>query len=292
MIKILRFGRYLEIIDKLPGDKSHISSSELAWLAGATPSTVRQDFFTLLETKGRSKRGYEIASLRANLMRIIGLDHVTRIVVIGAGKIGRAILGYRGFSRLNIHIVAFFDRQSERIGQAVDGVPVYDIDTLGDYLRLHPDVQIAVIAVPEDQALKVADYAEKQGIRALWNFAPVIYRPAGDTIVEDEYVGQTLYKLIYKLKHKSATRRESMDILVCVGSSCHLKGAEDVIKQFQQRIQKEKLTRKVTLKGSFCQGKCSESGVTVRIGEEFFKTTPQEAASFFDAAILSRVRKP
>ena len=82
-----------------------------------------------------------------------------------------------------------------------------------------------------------------------------------------------------------------MDILVCVGSSCHMKGAEDVIKHIRKRIRKEKLGHRIFLKGSFCQGKCSESGVTVRIGQEFFKTTPQDADAFFSSVILPLSRK-
>ena len=82
-----------------------------------------------------------------------------------------------------------------------------------------------------------------------------------------------------------------MDILVCVGSSCHMKGAEEVIKHIQKQIRKEKLGHQISLKGSFCQGKCSESGVTVRIGEKFFKTTPQEADGFFSSVILPLSRK-
>lgn len=291
MIKILHFGRYLEIINKLPKGKAFISSVELARLAGVTASTVRQDFFNLLETKGRSKRGYEIERLRVNLMEIIGLDQVNPIVIIGAGKIGRAILGYREFAKINIHVTAFFDRKPELLNRRIDGIPVYPMDELGDFLRQHPDVKIAVIAVPEDQAVKAAFMAEKCGIHALWNFAPVIYEPVGDMIVENEYVGQTLYKLIYNLKHKSTSGRDHMDILVCVGSACHLKGAESIIKHFQSRIRKEKLDRQITIKGSFCQGKCSESGVTIRIGNSFFKTTPDEADGFFSTVILPRSGK-
>lgn len=288
MIKILHFGRYLEIVNKLPKERAFISSVELARLAGVTASTVRQDFFNLLETKGRSKRGYEIERLRMNLMEIIGLDQVNPIVIIGAGKIGRAILGYREFAKINIHVTAFFDRKPELLNRRIDGIPVYAMDELGDFLKQHPDVKIAVIAVPEDQAVKAAYMAEKCGIRALWNFAPVIYEPFGDMIVENEYVGQTLYKLIYNLKHKSTSGRDHMDILVCVGSACHLKGAEGIIKHFQSRIRKEKLGRQITIKGSFCQGKCSESGVTIRIGNAFFKTTPEEADGFFSNVILPR----
>lgn len=286
MITILRFGRYLEIINKLPGDKQFVSSSELARLAGVTPSTVRQDFFHLLEMKGKSKLGYEVEKLRTNLMQVIGLDQDTRIVVLGAGKIGQAIVGYKEFHKINILIAAFFDKKESLVGTMIDGIPVYHIDELGHFLTLNPDIRIAVIAVPESEAFRVSDYAIKRGIQALWNFSPVIYNPSGNVIVEYEYIGQTLYKLIFNLNQKQKTRRPMMEIKVCVGSSCHLKGAEEVIKTFQQLIQKEKLNRRIDLKGSFCMGKCGENGVTVKIDETFHKTAYQQAETFFYEVVM------
>jgi redox-sensing transcriptional repressor len=286
MIKILRLGRYLEIVDKMPADKAFISSSELARLAGVTSSTVRQDFFNLLEWKGKSKRGYDIALLRENLMQTIGLDQHTRLIVIGAGRLGQAIVGYKEFHKFNIHICAFFDKKTELAGSTIDGIQVYHIDELGAFLTQNPDIRIAVITVPEQEAFKVVDYAEKRGIKAIWNFAPVIFTHASGLLFEYEYIGQSLYNLIYNLNQNLKTRRDKMEIMVCVGSSCHLKGAEDVIKKFQSLLQKEKLNRKVNLKGSFCQGKCSESGVTVKIGDDFHKTIPAQAEQFFYDELL------
>ncbi len=76
-------------------------------------------------------------------------------------------------------------------------------------------------------------------------------------------------------------KEDLMEITICVGSSCHLKGAEDVIKKFKELIEKENIGAKIVLKGSFCMGKCSEDGVTVKIGDEIYKTNPQSAEDFF-----------
>ncbi len=81
-----------------------------------------------------------------------------------------------------------------------------------------------------------------------------------------------------------------MEIVICVGSSCHLKGAEDVIKTFKELIEKENLEAKIVLKGSFCMGKCSEDGVTVKIGEEIYKTNPQSAENFFYNKIMPIIK--
>ncbi len=77
-----------------------------------------------------------------------------------------------------------------------------------------------------------------------------------------------------------------MDITVCVGSSCHLKGAEDVIKTIKSLIEKEKLSASIILKGSFCMNKCSEKGVTVKIRDKIYKTDPENAKNFFYEIIM------
>ncbi len=80
-----------------------------------------------------------------------------------------------------------------------------------------------------------------------------------------------------------------MVIMVCVGSSCHLKGAEEVINIFQNLIQKEKVHRRVELKGSFCLEKCSDTGVTVKLDDDFRKITPEETSKFFYDEIMPRL---
>jgi NADH:ubiquinone oxidoreductase subunit E len=86
-----------------------------------------------------------------------------------------------------------------------------------------------------------------------------------------------------------------MEILICVGSACHLKGAEDVIKTIERLVAKEKINdklavKKVLLKGSFCQGKCAENGVTITIGSNYYKAGPQEAEKFFYDVIVPLVQ--
>jgi NADH:ubiquinone oxidoreductase subunit E len=81
-----------------------------------------------------------------------------------------------------------------------------------------------------------------------------------------------------------------MELLICVGSSCHLQGSEVVVKTFQGLIEKEKLGKKILLKGSFCLGKCSENGVTIKIKDRFYKTKYEEAESFFYQTILPIIK--
>ncbi len=81
-----------------------------------------------------------------------------------------------------------------------------------------------------------------------------------------------------------------MEITICIGSSCHLKGSRDVIKIFERMISFYHLEDKVTLKGSFCMGECSKNGVCICADEERFNVTPSEAETFFNYEIVPRIK--
>ena len=81
-----------------------------------------------------------------------------------------------------------------------------------------------------------------------------------------------------------------MDLIICVGDSCHLQGSEVVLKAFQSIIEKEELGDKITLKGSFCMGRCSDEGVTMQLGDKFFKTPYKNAEEFFKSTIVPLVK--
>lgn len=81
-----------------------------------------------------------------------------------------------------------------------------------------------------------------------------------------------------------------MTILVCVGSSCHLKGSYEIIELFKARLAKEKLEDKVTLKGTFCLGKCGIAGVSIQVDDQIITgVTPKNFDDVFGKYVLSRV---
>ncbi len=261
MKTLLRLGRYLEILAKLPPAQGYVSSGELAGLAGVTPSTVRQDFHAFPQLTGVSKRGYAVASLKANLEEVLGLDRETQLVVIGAGRVGQAIAGHREFRKINIRFRAFFDRKPELIGQTIDGIPVLHIDGLRAYLARNAAVKIALLAVPAEEAEAVMAVIRDSGIRAVWNFSPVILESGERLLVESEYVGQSLFKLIYNLNQRLKQEEAGEELVVCVGSACHHKGAEGMIQRLQKSMAQG--VAKIPLKGTFCLGRCAEPGVTI-----------------------------
>jgi len=82
-----------------------------------------------------------------------------------------------------------------------------------------------------------------------------------------------------------------MELKVCVGSACHLKGSSDVVKTFQNLIQKAKLEEEVQLKGSFCMGHCDDPDVTVEFNNKIYSTTPDKAGQFFNDTVLPFLSK-
>lgn len=291
MSVIGRLGRYIEVIDKLPGRQETISSQELAKLVGATPSTVRQDFHNFLSKKGKSRIGYDVKMLRKTLLKIFGLHNENKIVILGAGKLGRALAGYEEFKNINIRYVAFFDNDKDKVNTDVGGIPVYPIAELATFLFKNPDIKTAILTVPADKAQEVAAFAQDCGIEAIWNFSPVLLDLNNDVVIQNEYIGQNLYRLIYEQNQRSKKGGKKMELMICVGSSCHLKGSEAVVTTFQKLIEKEKLTRKVTLKGSFCMGHCSDTGVTVQLNGQFYKTNHEESEKFFYDTLMPVINK-
>ncbi|MCP4213378.1 MAG: redox-sensing transcriptional repressor Rex [bacterium] len=290
MSAIGRLGRYIEVLDRLPADRTTVSSQQLARLTDATPSTVRQDFHNFLSEKGKSRVGYEVKTLRKTLVRIMGLDKENPIVVIGSGRLCRALVNYKEFDKINIHFPAFFDTVANRVSRTADGIPVFHISELKGFLVKNPDIRIALLALPAKEAQKAASQAVKCGIEAIWNFSPILLDFKDNVIVFNEYIGENLYRLIHEMKQRPQKGGKKMELLVCVGNSCHIQGSEEVVRLFKSLIATEKIENKINLKGSFCMGKCSDTGITIQMDEETFKTTPTEAENFFRNTLLPKVQ--
>ncbi|MCP4156485.1 MAG: hypothetical protein GY757_52715, partial [bacterium] len=151
-------------------------------------------------------------------------------------------------------------------------------------------IKMAVLTVPANEAQKVAEYAAQCGIEAIWNFSPVLLDLGEDVIVHNEYIGESLYKLIYSMNQRPRKGGKKMELLICVGNSCHQKGSEIVVKTFKNAIAKEKIEDVITLKGSFCLGQCEKDGITIQFDDKLYKTGHEKAENFFYKTILPMVK--
>ena len=120
---------------------------------------------------GRPKTGYNIAKLISTLESFLGLDDISRVVIIGAGKLGRALLDYGGFKDYGLEILAAFDKAVSETEYSKSAKPIYPMSELDDFIKAN-GVRIGVIAVPAAVAQEVCDRIVSAGVRAVWCFAP------------------------------------------------------------------------------------------------------------------------
>ena len=122
------------------------------------------------------------------------------MIIVGAGHIGQALTGYRGFAKEGFHIKALFDINVQE--KTYNGVPVLQMFNLQDYLKEN-QIDIAVIATQADSAEDVARELIKNGIKSIWNFAPIDLKVPKDVVVENISMSESLFVLSYRSKNRT-----------------------------------------------------------------------------------------
>ena len=161
--------RFLEEFEEQGADT--VSSEALASRGGTTSAQVRKDL-SFFGSFGKRGLGYRVPELKTKLRDILGLDRRYRVVVIGAGKIGSALVQYGGFGDRGFDLVSIYDNDPAKIGRTWDGLPVRDIVQLEKDLRQEP-ADIGAVVTPAEASQGVADRLVSCGISAILNFAPV-----------------------------------------------------------------------------------------------------------------------
>ena len=148
-----------------------ISSSVIAQSISVSSVLVRKDLELVSTQAGKPRKGFPIARLVADLERFLGYDNRSDVVVVGAGGLGKAFLGYEGFKNNGLSVVAAFDVDERVIGQTVAGKPVYSMADFEEFVFARK-IRIGIIAVPKAAAQVTLDRMVAAGIKAVWNFAP------------------------------------------------------------------------------------------------------------------------
>jgi redox-sensing transcriptional repressor len=169
---VRRLSLYLRFLEEFEEQgASTISSAALATRGGTTSAQVRKDL-SFFGSFGKRGLGYEVPILKAQLREILGLDRRYRVVVIGAGKIGSALVQYGGFRARGFDLVAIYDNDPKKIGRSWNGLSVRDVAQLDrDLKQEHAD--IGAVVTPAEAAQAVADRLVACGVTAILNFAPV-----------------------------------------------------------------------------------------------------------------------
>lgn len=173
---VARLAVYLRVLTGLAdGGRSTVASGELAEAAGVNPAGLRKDL-SHLGPCGVRGVGYDVATLRDRIGRVLGVERSRSCVLVGIGNLGAALADYAGFGTRGFEFVGLFDASPERIGQTVGGRTVQDIDDLEDVVAA-TDASIGVITTPAEVAQSVCDRLAAAGVRSILNFAPVTLAP-------------------------------------------------------------------------------------------------------------------
>jgi redox-sensing transcriptional repressor len=205
---VARLSVYLRLLEEAAAEgETTVSSGGLAERCGVTAAQVRKDL-SLFGTFGKRGLGYEVRELTEALRTILGLERRWRVALIGAGKIGAALLGYEDFRRQGFFIEAVFDSDPAKVGARWYGHLVRDDREMETILRSE-HVDIVILAVPGDSAQSVADRVVACGVRAILNFAPVKLDVPAEVALKNVNMAAELESLSYALASAGRDRRRA-----------------------------------------------------------------------------------
>lgn len=198
---VSRLPRYYRYLEELRQQKiERISSKELSKLMNVTASQIRQDLNNF-GGFGQQGYGYNVSFLYEEIGKILGLNQNHKMVIVGAGNLGRAIANYGNFKNRGFEITALFDQNKELIGKKTAEGEILDIQYLYDYVVEH-NVDIVALTLPKGPAKKIADRLVDCGVKAFWNFAHTDLGLPEDVLVENVHLSESLMRLTYRISAK------------------------------------------------------------------------------------------
>lgn len=182
---IRRLPSYLHIIQNVIKDGSeYISGTVIANELNLEPIQVRKDL-AITGIIGKPKRGYPVKELIAAIEHFLGWDSSRNAVLLGAGNLGAALIGYGGFRDHGLNLVAAFDKNPEKIGKKIAGVEVFSYNAVSEKIK-KSGAKLAILTVPSADAQETADKLIKDGINAIWNFTNVKLKVPDHVVVQKE----------------------------------------------------------------------------------------------------------
>ena len=195
---IKRLPRYYRYLGELLEDNvERISSNDLSKKMRVTASQIRQDLNNF-GGFGQQGYGYNVKYLYTEIGKILGLDTVHPMIIVGAGNLGQALANYVEFEKRGFKLVGIFDVNPVLEGIAVRGIEIQMISDLPFFLKEN-NVEIAILTLPKNKAIDMADILIENGIKAIWNFAHVDLDTPDGVIVENVHLSESLMTLSYNL---------------------------------------------------------------------------------------------
>ena len=199
-----RLPLYLHLLENLMSQGvEYVSCTQIAKEFDLDAIMVRKDIEMTGEV-GTARIGFKVASLIGKIKSFLGWDKEQDAFLIGAGNMGKAILGYKDFKKYGLNVVAAFDNDPDKIGKKVFGYEIFPLSKFVNLTRrMH--VYVGIVTVPAPHAQAVVDLMVEGGIKAIWNFAPAPVRIPEGIILENVRLTQSLGVLTNKLKNLFST---------------------------------------------------------------------------------------
>lgn len=193
--RLPRYYRYLG--ELLESGVERISSNDLSKRMKVTASQIRQDLNNF-GGFGQQGYGYNVKYLYTEIGKILGLDEDHRIVIVGAGNLGQALANYAAFEKRGFILSGIFDVNPRLQGVSIRGVPIRMMDELQSFVQ-NNDIEIAVLTIPKEKAVEVANMLVENGVRAIWNFAHIDLNLPENIIVQNVHLSESLMQLSYNI---------------------------------------------------------------------------------------------
>jgi redox-sensing transcriptional repressor len=202
---LIRTTRYYRILNRLRSlGLEKVFAHNLADAAGVSATIVRKDF-SLLNIQGQKRGGYEITDLLESLATILGkTDEPQNIIIVGCGRIGKALMHYNGFEADGIKVVAGFDSDPLVYSDSTHPIPVYPISRIEEVVNAF-QVKVAILTVPESATADIYQRLIEAGISGVLNFSPITLKPLKNEskvqpVIQNVNIGLELEQIFYQLQ--------------------------------------------------------------------------------------------
>ena len=193
--RLPRYYRYLgELLEE---NVERISSNDLSKKMHVTASQIRQDLNNF-GGFGQQGYGYNVKYLYTEIGKILGLDTVHPMIIVGAGNLGQALANYAAFENRGFILKGIFDVNPRLQGVSIRGVPIRMMDDLKAFVQ-NNNIDIAVLTIPKEKAIEVANMLVDNGVRAIWNFAHTDLNLPDNIVVENVHLSESLMQLSYNI---------------------------------------------------------------------------------------------
>lgn len=176
----------------------YISSTVIAQNISVSSVLVRKDLALVSSEAGRPRLGFAVSRLMVDIEKFLGYDNLSDAVIVGAGGLGRAFLGYEGFKSNGLNVVAAFDVDKNLVGTRVSGKEILHLNELQAFVS-ERKIPLGIVTVPKSVAQEVVNLLVESGVRAIWNFAPAPVRVPKDIVLKTEDLAASLAILAGKL---------------------------------------------------------------------------------------------